>query len=96
MPIGATKEPALLLPAGGAAREEELLSAFARMRVQRACSFDAYLDGLRNLSGLDIVILSCYECEQMRRRINALRLAGNTVQVYQVERGKSQYDDLYE
>ena len=96
MPIGAAKEPALLLPAGGAAREEELLSAFARMRVQRACSFDAYRDGLRNLSGLDIVILSCYESEQMRRRINALRLAGNTVQVYQVERGKSQYDDLYE
>ena len=92
MPIGESKESTLLLPAGGAAREEELLAAFARMRVLRACSFNTYLDSLQNVTGMDIVILSCYESEQMKKRIEALRLRGNTVRVYQLERGVTQYD----
>ena len=92
MPIGESKESTLLLPAGGAAREEELLAAFARMRVLRACSFNTYLDGLHSLTGMDIVILSCYESEQMKKRIDALRMRGNTVRVYQLERGETQYD----
>ena len=93
MPIGDSKECALTLPAGGAAREEELLAAFARMRVIRLCSFNAFLDGLRSLSGLDIVILSCYESEMMNKRIEALRLRGNTVRLYQIETGEVRYDD---
>ena len=93
MPIGDTKEAALSLPADNAAREEELLSAFARLKVKRACSFNTYLDSLSGLTGMDFVILSCYESEEMHRRIERLRLMGNTVRVYLQEGGVPDDED---
>lgn len=81
MPMGDSEECTVLPPDAGAAREEELLAAFARLRVKFIKSFHEFLDELLTLSGVDFLILSAYESEEIRQRMDALRLMGNTVQL---------------
>lgn len=44
MPLDDTRNSTLLPPASGAAREEELLSAMARIRLMMSRSFISYLE----------------------------------------------------
>ena len=81
MPMGDSDLCTVLAPDAGAAREEELLSALARLRVKFIKSFHEFLDELLTLSGVDFLILTAYESEEMASRIDALRLRGNTVQL---------------
>ena len=87
MPMGDAKECTLFLPSGGAAREEELLAAFARLKVLRLINFTTFLDGLTDLTGLDIVVLSCYDSDALEERLSALRSRGNVVMLHLLEKG---------
>ena len=82
LPMGEEHSNTLLLPDAGAAREEELLSAMARLRMFMSRTFVAFLEELQDLKGLDIVILSLYDSEAIRERMRALELQGNTVRLY--------------
>ena len=87
MPVGMGEESALLLPSGGEAREEELLTAFARLRIVRTRSFNTFLEGLCALSDMDMVVLSPYDSEALQLRLAALRARGNTVRLFVLEGG---------
>ena len=87
MPIGVSEESTVLLPSGGEAREEELLTAFARLRILRTRSFNTFLEELSGLSGLDMVVLSPYDSGELQLRLEALRSRGNTVRLHVMEGG---------
>lgn len=57
---------------------EQLLSAMARMIVHHELTFQTFLDNFE-VSGADILILSAYESEGIRRRMREMELMGNSV-----------------
>ena len=79
------EESTVIMPAGGDAREEELLTAFAHLKVVRTLQFITFLESLAALSGLDFVVLSCYDHPDIQTRLEALRQRGNTVKFFLVE-----------
>lgn len=87
MPIGEAAESALLLPEGGAATKERLLAAFARLRLVRTLSFPTFLSTLEDCTGLDILVLSCFDSEDIRQALSRLRLRGNQAELYLVKGG---------
>lgn len=72
-------KPTLYLPEDGEAREEKLLAAFARLKILRAQDFVAMLRDLKAYSGLDLLVLSCYDSEGIQNAIGELRRSGNQV-----------------
>lgn len=79
MPMDTPGETTLLLPADGAAREEEILAAFARLNVIRSQNFPAFLEALTAFSGLDVLVLSRYDSESIQTQLQQLRRCGNQV-----------------
>lgn len=86
MPMDDTDLCTVFPPDAGAAREEELLAAFARLKVKFVKSFHEFLDELLTFTGVDFLVLSAYESEEIHQRIEALRLRGNTVQLVLLDR----------
>ena len=87
MPLGQEEKATLILPADGAAQEEELLAAFARLDIRCAQRFPVLLESLEAYSGMDMLILSCYDSENIRTGIAKLRAAGNQVTFHLLEGG---------
>lgn len=87
MPLDDRGECTVLPPAGGAAREEELLSAFAHLKILRMRSFNSFLEQLAVYTDLDMVVLSCYDSPALRERLERLRRRGNTVTLHVLEDG---------
>lgn len=71
-------------PAFYAGREEELLSAFAHLRILRTRSFLSFLEDFYFLRDTDILLISPYTSPAMEERLAQLRRLGNTVTVYQL------------
>ena len=82
MPMDESKDCTVFLPSGGTAREEELLTAFAHLRILRLVSFNAFLSSLTELSGMDIVVLSTSTSEVMQEKLAQLRRQGNMVTLH--------------
>ena len=70
------------------AQADVLLSTLARLIVHREVSFPTFLDGLTLPPGLDVVILSTYESEEIESRMKKLRAGGNSVTLLKLERGR--------
>lgn len=87
MPQGDTEGSIVLLPEPGAAREEILLSAFARAKLRCEERFPALLERLTDWKGMDIVILSAYDSDSIREGMEKLRQAGNQVHFHLLEGG---------
>ena len=90
MPLDEQETSAYLPPARGAGRSEELLRAFASLRVRRTLSFPTFLEQLPRPSGAEIILLSCYDSELIQAQADALRKAGNSVSLFllpEVEHG---------
>lgn len=87
MPLGEEKSCTVLLPSGGAAREEELLTAFARLTILRSLAFPNFLESLTAYSGLDMLIVSCYDSEDIQAAMRKLRRSGNQVELYLLKGG---------
>lgn len=87
MPLGEEKSCTVLLPSGGAAREEELLTAFARLTILRSLAFPNFLESLTAYSGLDMLIISCYDSEDIQAAMRKLRRSGNQVELYLLKGG---------
>ncbi len=86
MPLEQEEKPAILPPERYSAREEELLSAFARLRILRCRNFLSFLDDLSFLRGTDILLLSAYTSEAVEEKIRNLKYLGNTVTVYLIKK----------
>lgn len=87
MPMDDTKNSTLLLPAGGSAQEEEILSVLARLTVVRTENILNLLAGLKAHTGLDILILSPYDSESLRQAMKQLETGGNRAFLYVMEGG---------
>ncbi|MDO4740302.1 MAG: DUF58 domain-containing protein [Eubacteriales bacterium] len=57
---------------------EQLFSAMSRMIIHYEATFQTFLDNFE-VSGADILILSAYESEGIRRRMREMELLGNSV-----------------
>jgi uncharacterized protein (DUF58 family) len=87
MSVQDSEDPTVLLPADGAARTEELLAVCARLETKSRQKFPAFLDALAVHSGLDILVLSCYDSEGIQNGIARLRSSGNQVTLHLLEGG---------
>ena len=87
MPIGEDTACAFVEPAAGAAAQEHLLSAFARLRLRRTLSFTTFLQQLGEHTGLDMLILSCYDSEEIQLAMLKLRQNGSQASLYLVKGG---------
>lgn len=85
---GENGEAVLLLPEDGAAREEQLLTAMARLTLHRAEHFPTLLERLMGYSDMDILILSLYDSPSIQERIGNLRKNGNQVTLHILEGGQ--------
>jgi len=81
MPIGESGEGAFLPPQAGSAAAERVLSALARLRLRRTLTFPAFLDSLGTCTGMDMIVLSCYDHADIQAAISRLRRNGNQVQL---------------
>ena len=63
-------------------------SAFAQLRLVRTLSFSTFLSTLCEHRDLDMIILSCYDSEDIRHAMQRLRQNGNQVQLYLVKEGR--------
>lgn len=72
--------------AGGSEQGDRLLDAMARMLLHRELNFHTFLEELKDLKGEDILIISCYESEEINLAAQKLRSMGNTVSFYRLER----------
>ena len=50
-------------------------------------TFPTFLELLCGVQGIDILILSTYDSEQIQARVDMLRMAGNSVTTMRLERG---------
>lgn len=85
MPFNADEKPAILLPEGYRDREEELLQAFARLKIKRCRNFLSFLDDLSFLRETDILVLSPYTSDLIEEKLTLLRAAHNTVSLFLME-----------
>lgn len=85
LPIAKGSESIILPPDGGPAREEELLTTFARMSILRTQSFKYFLSTLTELTDLDIIVLSCYDSEEIQLGMEKLRKQNNRVMLHVLE-----------
>jgi len=74
--------------AGGNAQADRLLETMARMLLHMELSFTTFLESLTDVSGEDILIISAYESEEIKRAVHMLTSLGNTVSFIRLERGR--------
>ena len=79
MPLEEGGDCAVLLPARGAGRREEIMRAMACLLIRRIRSFPTFLEQLDQLHGMDIVLLSSYDSPTIREKMELLRRRGNSV-----------------
>ena len=72
--------------AGGNEQGDKLLDTMAHMLLHREYNFPTFLEELSHLEGEDILIITCYENEDMQAAIQKIRQNGNTVALLRLER----------
>ena len=86
MPLDGEEGAAYLSPERYQGRDEELLAAFARLKIIRCRNFLSLLDDLSFLRGADILLLSAYISEGIEEKANHLKRLGNTVTIYRLDK----------
>ena len=82
MPLGGKEDATILPPERHSTREEELLAAFARLRILRCRNFLSFLEDLSFLRETDILLLTAYMSPLVEEKLQKLRMLGNTVTVH--------------
>lgn len=87
---GEAQEPVVLPPAAGMAREEELLGAFARLRIVRAFAFEEFLrrlPGRLDLENTGVIVLTLYDSAPLQEALASLRGRCGDVRLHVLEGG---------
>ena len=82
MPFGEEDASVVMMPDSSPAREEELLTAFARLTVRRTLAFPLFLDTLTDITDMDVLVLSCYDSPDVQAGLEKLRRRGNQVTLH--------------
>jgi len=69
------------------AQADILLNAMARLVIHREVSFPTFLESLPLDRGMDVVILSTYDSEEIRAHMERLTRNGNSATLLRLERG---------
>ena len=56
--------------------------------MKRTLRFVTFLETLTTLTGMDMLILSCYDSEEVQQAIGKLRRAGNQVTLHLLDAGR--------
>lgn len=89
MSLDGSSDTILMAPQDGTAQQEELLSIFARLDAMYCrLHFPSFVKDLGSCTGLDIMILSCYDSPSMQNAIEQLRKQGNQVTLHLLEGGR--------
>lgn len=84
----------ILVPARRSrAQANILLSTLARLQIHRETSFNTFLEELTLERGIDVVILSSYDSEELRARMERLRRNGNSVTLMRLERRRRPHEE---
>lgn len=87
MPMDDGKHSAVVLPAGGSAQEDAILDTMARLKIVRTEDIIPFLEKLEGQTGLDIVLLSRYDCESLQEALEKLEQKGNRTYLHLLEGG---------
>lgn len=85
---GAEKEPVRIEPASGRGHFEYILGQMARLYIGRSVSFDLLLEQecQRKVANLDIIIITTYMNDKLRRLTEQLMLGGNALEILPLKR----------
>lgn len=86
MPLNEQEKTTILPPEKNPGREEELLAAFAKLKILRSRNFLSFLEDLSFLRGTDVLLLSAYTSPNVEEKLRNLRMLGNTVTVHLLEK----------
>lgn len=75
--------------AGGTQQADKLLDSMAHMVLHRELNFHTFLESLGDVQGEDILILSCFESDEILSAVEMLRRNGNTVSILTLQRIRS-------
>ncbi|MBR5288163.1 MAG: DUF58 domain-containing protein [Clostridia bacterium] len=89
MPIGEETTSAFIPPQRDPSTMERLLSALACLRLKRTLSFPTFLQTLDSCQGLDILVLSCFDSEDIQTELRRLRADGNQAELFLVKGGEA-------
>ena len=89
MQLGSGGESAFFPPEADAAAGERLLAAFARLRLVRTVRFATFLETLEDCRGMDVILLSCYDNEELQAGLRRLRMNGSQAELYLVKGGRA-------
>lgn len=87
MPIGESTQSAFVAPQSGVPAREALLGAMAQLRLVRTLRFPTFLSHLCQYRDLDMIILSCYDSEEIQSAMAQLRRCGNQTALYLMKEG---------
>lgn len=77
MPMDDMDTPTMVLPDENTVHAEELLTTFARLDTTCAQRFSSFSKTLESCSGLDVLLLSCYDSAAVQQCLADLRRRGN-------------------
>lgn len=89
MQLGKGGESAYFPPERDAATGEKLLAAFARLHLVRTVRFATFLETLGDCRGMDVIILSCHDSEEIQEGIHRLKRNGCQAGLYLVKGGRA-------
>ncbi|MFH1512854.1 MAG: DUF58 domain-containing protein [Bacillota bacterium] len=90
VPADEADEPTVLSPSRSSAREGEILSAMAHLTLRRTRTILKVLDDLCACTGMDMLLLSVYDSELLQKKMDALRLSGNTVALQLIDKQEAE------
>ena len=85
MAFGEEKTSVVMMPGANPAREEELLTSFARLTLVRTQAFPLLMETLTHITDMDVLLLSCYDGETVQAALEQLRRQGNQATLHILE-----------
>lgn len=82
IPLDKGDDLTIFPPARHPGRETELLRAMAHLTLEKTRPFTFLLDALTAFTGVDMLLLSVYDSEQIQMKIRQLTLRGNTAKLH--------------
>ncbi len=80
--IGEEEKTVLVPPYRSTSQAETILATMAKLVVQRVRTFPTLLEDISYITDTDIIIISCYDSELIRQKVELLKNRGNSVDIH--------------
>lgn len=82
------RKSVIVMPSSAAGQDTLLLDTMAHLAIHREINFPTFMDSLSTLTDTDMLVLSMYDSDTVREKIEMLRSNGNTVDFMLLEEAK--------